>query len=466
MPKVFERLLLVLSDFIMVIISFYVLYFFRRGIGVFANIDFPELFNLALVTFFYWLIFFFFFGLYRSWYAQSRFDEIVAILKTLAMGTFFIFLLTMEPEADLEQPPTLGRLSVFTYFGVLLILVSAGRIFLRSFQRKLLEMGVGVRRTLILGWSEKSQKLLDEILKFPALGYHVIGFVAAKPPTSPSVYRNVPVLGGIKQLSQIVQRYQVEEIIIALKSSSHEHVVHAISQCDGLPVNLKIVPDLYHIVVGQARTTQLYGFPLIEILPEMMPAWEKKVKRFIDVVVALIVIAGFLPVWLLIGLAIKLTSHGPVFFRQKRMGKNGLIFRVYKFRSMYQDAEKRTGPVWAGKHDPRVTAIGRIIRKLRLDEIPQFINVLDGDMSLVGPRPERPYFVDKLKRHVPLYTRRLKITPGITGWAQIKGEYDSTIEGVKKKLEYDLFYMENMSLRMDLKIIFHTLLIMIRGKGQ
>lgn len=466
MPKAFERLLLLLSDFIMVIISFYVLYFFRRGIGVFANIDLSELFNLALVTFFYWLIFFFFFGLYRSWYAQSRFDEIVAILKTLAIGTFFIFLLTMDPESDLEQPPTLGRLSVLTYFAVLLILVSVGRIFLRSFQRKLLEMGIGVRRTLLLGWSEKSQKLLDEILKFPALGYNVIGFVAAKPPTSPAAYRNVPVLGGIKQLSQIVQRYQVEEIIIALKSSSHEHVVHAISQCDGLPVNLKIVPDLYHIVVGQARTTQLYGFPLIEILPEMMPAWEKKVKRFIDVVVALIVIVGFFPVWLLIGLAIKLTSRGPVFFRQKRMGKNGLIFRVYKFRSMYQDAEKRTGPVWAGKHDPRVTSIGRIIRKLRLDEIPQFINVLDGDMSLVGPRPERPFFVDKLKRHVPLYTRRLKITPGITGWAQIKGEYDSTIEGVKKKLEYDLFYMENMSLRMDLKIIFHTLLIMIRGKGQ
>lgn len=466
MPKVIERLLLLLSDFIAIMISFFVLVFFRREIGVFANIAFRELFNLALITFFYWFIIFFFFGLYRSWYAQSRFDEIVAILKTLAIGCFFIFILTMEPERDLEQPMTLGRISVFTYFLVLLVLVSAGRLFLRSFQRKLLEVGIGVRRTIILGWSKKSRKLLDEIQKFPALGYNVIGFVATKTPTGQAAYKNVPVIGGIKQLSQIVQRYQIEEIIIAFKSASHKHVVYAISQCDGLPVNLKIVPDLYHIVVGQARTTQLYGFPLIDILPEMMPAWEKKVKRFIDVIVALIVILGFLPLWLLVGILIKLTSRGPVFFKQKRMGKNGHIFKVYKFRSMYQDAEKRTGPVWADKNDPRITPIGRIIRKLRIDEIPQFINVLDGDMSLVGPRPERPYFVDKLKRHVPLYARRLKITPGITGWAQIKGEYDSTIEGVKKKLEYDLFYMENMSLRMDMKIIFHTLLIMIRGKGQ
>ena len=466
MPKVIERLLLFLSDFTMVIISFFILVFFRREIGVFASINFRELFNLALITFFYWFIIFFFFGLYRSWYAQSRFDEIVAILKTLAIGCFFIFVLTMEPERDIEQPFSLGRISVFTYFVSLLVLVSSGRIFLRSFQRKLLEIGIGVRRTVILGWSEKSQKLLDEILKFPALGYNVIGFVSPKSLSAQAAYGNVPVLGGIKQLSQIVQRYQVEEIIIALKSSSHKHVVYAISQCDGLPVNLKIVPDLYHIVVGQARTTQLYGFPLIDIMPEMMPAWEKKVKRFIDVIAALVVLVGLLPLWLLIGILIKLTSKGPVFFKQKRMGKNEHIFKVYKFRSMYQDAEKRTGPVWAGKNDPRITPIGRVLRKLRIDEIPQFINVLDGDMSLVGPRPERPYFVDKLKRQVPLYARRLKITPGITGWAQIKGEYDSTVEGVKKKLEYDLFYLENMSLRMDMKIIFHTIVIMIRGKGQ
>jgi len=466
MPKTTEKFLLVLSDFTMIIASFFVLSMVRREIGFFAGGNLSEIFKLALVTFIYWIVVFFFFGLYRSWYAQSRIDEFVAIFKTISLGCFLIFLLTIEPEQDLDRPLSLGRLSVFSYWLILMIMVTSGRMILRSFQRKLLEMGIGVRRTLILGWNDKARNLLDEIFKFPALGYNVIGFVSTSPTPEETVYRGIPVLGTTKQLTQIIKRYRAEEIIIALKSASHKHVVYAISKCDGLPVNLKIVPDLYHIVVGQARTNQLYGFPLIEIMPEMMPAWEQKAKRFIDVVTALVVILGFLPLWILVSLLIKLTSHGPIFFKQKRVGKDGKIFKVYKFRSMYQDAEKSTGPVWADKHDPRVTPIGRILRKTRIDEIPQFINILDGDMSLVGPRPERPYFVDQLKRHIPLYTRRLKIKPGITGWAQIKGEYDSTIEGVKKKLEYDLFYAENMSLRMDFKIIFNTILIMLRGKGQ
>jgi exopolysaccharide biosynthesis polyprenyl glycosylphosphotransferase len=466
MPKSVEKILLLIIDYIAVVLAFFVLIFFRREIGIFAVKSYNTIFQLASFTFIYWFITFLFFGLYRSWYAQSRMDEIVAIIKTVSIGAFFIFVLTMEPSRDIERPFTLGRLSVFTYWFILIVFVTSGRLVLRTCQRKLLQMGVGQRKTIILGWNDKARNLSDEILKFPALGYRVIGFISPKPVSEDSAYNDLPVLGTIKQLSQIVLRYQVEEIIIALKSSSHKHVVHAISKCDSLPINLKIVPDLYHIVIGQARTTQLYGFPLIEIMPEMMPEWEKKVKRLIDVLFSLFVLVGFAPLWILISLLIKLTSRGPVFFKQKRIGKGGKIFKVYKFRSMYQDAEKYSGPVWASKKDPRVTPIGRIIRKLRIDEIPQFINVLDGDMSLVGPRPERPYFVDKLKRNVPLYARRLKIKPGITGWAQVKGEYDSTIEGVKKKLEFDLFYAENMSLRMDLKIIFNTILIMIRGKGQ
>lgn len=466
MPKSIEKILLFVADFMMIILSFFLLVLFRRGIGVFAGDTFSDVFYPALFTFFGWFFIFLFFGLYRSWYAQSRIDEFVALLKTLTFGCFLLFVITMEPEQDIEKPFTLGRISILTYWFALLVLVGLGRLVLRSFQRKLLELGIGLRKTIILGWNDKARKLYDDIQKFPALGYKVIGFIETKAASSNENYRGVPVLGSIKQLRQFVQRFQVEEVIIALKSSSHKHAVNAISKCDGLSVNLKIVPDLYHIVVGQARTSQLYGFPLIEIMPEMMPDWEKKVKRAIDILFSLFVILLFLPVWIFFSLIIKLTSRGPVFFKQKRVGKDAQIFKVYKFRSMYLDAEKRTGPVWAEKKDPRVTPIGRIIRKLRIDEIPQFINVLDGDMSLVGPRPERPYFVDKLKRHVPLYARRLKIKPGITGWAQVKGEYDSTVEGVKKKLEYDLFYAENMSLRMDFKIIFNTILIMLRGKGQ
>jgi len=223
---------------------------------------------------------------------------------------------------------------------------------------------------------------------------------------------------------------------------------------------------MYDIVLGQARTNQIYGFPLIEIQPHLMSPWEQRVKRLLDIIISLIALVALLPVFILTALLIQLNSRGPVFFRQKRVGRNGKIFSLYKFRTMIKDAEKMTGPVWAEERDPRVTFVGKILRRMRIDEFPQLINVLNGDMSLVGPRPERPYFVDRLRRQMPFYTRRLKVKPGITGWAQVKAGYDTSIEDVKKKLEYDLFYIENISLRMDLKIILTTLYVMLRGKGQ
>jgi len=196
-----------------------------------------------------------------------------------------------------------------------------------------------------------------------------------------------------------------------------------------------------------------------------MPAWERRIKRGIDVVVSLLVLILGLPLWLLVALAIRLDTSGPIFYRQVRVGKNGKNFVMMKFRSMVQGAEALTGPVWAEKDDERTTRVGRLIRKLRFDEIPQFINVLRGEMSLVGPRPERPVFVEQLKQQIPLYTRRLKVQPGITGWAQIKGGYDQSLDDVKQKLQYDLFYLENMSLRMDLKILLHTVYVMLAGRG-
>jgi exopolysaccharide biosynthesis polyprenyl glycosylphosphotransferase len=222
---------------------------------------------------------------------------------------------------------------------------------------------------------------------------------------------------------------------------------------------------LYQVITGQVRTNQLYGFPLIEILPQLMPQWEKVVKRTGDFMTALAGLILFLPAGLLLAGLIRIDSKGPVFYMQERVGKNGRHFRIVKFRSMVADAEKHSGPVWAVKKDPRITRTGRLMRKLRLDEVPQLFNVLTGDMSLVGPRPERPYFVEKLSKIFPLYARRLRIQPGITGWAQVKGGYDTSLEDVKKKIEYDLYYLENMSLRMDLKIILSTLYVVLRGKG-
>lgn len=466
MPKAIEKIFLICSDFITINLTFLGWVLLRQFLHYYTEAGFLNNSLLAFILFLYWFFMFFFFGLYKSWYAQSRFDEFVTILKTISIGVFILFIVTFDVRVDLQSTPSLSRIIIISYWLVLVFFTSLGRILLRTIQRKLLELGLGRRKTLIIGWNNKAHEIYDKIKEYPALGYDVIGFVSLSPNSVDEKYHDVKVLGYYKDIARIVEENQVEEIIIAVKQSSPKDVIKIISRCDSLMVNLKIVPDLYDIVMGYGRTNQIYGFPLIEIMPQMMPPWEQRIKRIIDVSVALMVLVVFLPIWLLVTIIIKLESPGPILFRQKRVGKDGKHFTIYKFRSMVQHAEKETGPVWAGAKDHRVTFFGKIIRKLRIDEIPQFFNVLMNDMSLIGPRPERPFFVDKLKRKIPLYTRRLRMKPGITGWAQIKGGYDTTIENVKKKLEYDLFYIENVSLRMDLKILLNTFYVMLRGKGQ
>jgi len=262
----------------------------------------------------------------------------------------------------------------------------------------------------------------------------------------------------------VTPRHDIREALIAVDAAEHERLLQIVTRCSAFNIGVKIVPDLYEIISGLAKTNAIYGFPLIDVSPQLMKPWEEGAKRLIDLAVAALVLVVGLPVWLLVALAIKIDSRGPVLYRQERVGMDGKRFRIIKFRSMIADAEK-AGPQWAAKIDPRITNVGFILRKLHLDEIPQVWNVLRGEMSLVGPRPERPVFVEELSREIPLYPRRLRVRPGVTGWAQVKHKYDESIEDVRKKVQYDLYYIENMSLRMDMKIIFSTVSHMLLGKG-
>ncbi len=465
MSKIVEKILLFLTDFLTINGTFFIWCQIRKSEGFFSPNSIANELMLSLFVFGFWFLLFLFLGLYHYHYALSRIDEFIAVIKAVSVGVIVIFLVTFNLEKDLLHPFTLSRLMILSYWVMMVLFVGMGRVLLRSIHRKLLEIGVGRHRAFIVGWGRKAEDLYDRIIQAPALGYDIVGFVTQKEEDLNLTDRDVPIKGTLDQLGFLLRREQIHDVLIALPRRSERALEEVIGQCGGTPVGMKIVPDLYDVIIGRVKTNQIYGFPLIEILPQLMAPWEQVVKRLIDIILSLMILIAFFPIWLLVALAIKMDTRGPIFYVQKRVGKNGGIYSMIKFRSMVVGAEKMTGPVWATWNDPRVTRVGRFIRRLRLDEVPQFLNVLSGQMSLVGPRPERPYFVQKFKEAIPLYARRLRIQPGITGWAQVKGHYDQSIEHVKQKLQFDLFYLENMSLRMDLKIIFHTLYVMLGRKG-
>lgn len=466
MPKSLEKIILICCDFIMLTLAFILWVWMRGRFGFYIERDPVQNVLLSLIITGFWFALFSFFGLYRTWFTPSRIDELISIVKTVTIGVVLIFLITFDMSQDLNHPFSLSRLMILSFWFVVIACVGAGRIILRTLHRILLVRGIGHRRTIIVGFGRKARDLFNRVAEAPALGYEIIGFAVPRLPRETADYKGVPVLCEISGMFSVIRQKTIEEVLVALPQRSERWLQEVISQCDGTAAGIKIAPDLYDVLVGQVRTNQIYGFPLIEILPQLMPPWEMVVKRVADVLFSFFLLIGFLPLWILIAAAIRIDSRGSVFYLQQRVGRDGKVFSMIKFRSMVQGAEKMSGPVWAQYNDPRVTRVGRFLRRLRLDEVPQFFNVLKGNMSLVGPRPERPFFVEKFKEAIPLYGRRLRIRPGITGWAQVKGDYDQTVEDVKEKLEYDLFYLENMSLRMDLKIILNTLYVMIRGRGQ
>lgn len=459
-----QKILVILADLIFINLAYAVYYYVRVESGLFSFLIKPDIFPAIIAFYLYWLIIFTFFGMYRTWFASSRFDEISTLFKATFIGIFIVFSIIFISDF-LEGVESPNRILIFIYWFFIFVFTALGRLFIRSFQRNLLVKGIGRRGAVIVGYNEKAFEVHNQIIDHPALGLDVAGYVAVNQVNIGKNYKNIKVEGTLDQLLNVINNKGASEVIIALEKEDHDLLVDVISKIESKGIGLKIVPDLYEILSGQARTSQLYGIPLIDIMPELMPEWEKKLKRISDIAISLIILIITLPLNIFVSILIKIDSRGPVFFKQDRIGMNNKVFKIYKFRSMFEDAEKHTGPVWSKKDDPRVTNIGKIIRQLRIDEIPQFYNVLKGEMSLVGPRPERPFFVELLSEQLPYYKRRLKVRPGITGWAQVKHKYDESIEDVKVKLRYDLFYIENMSLRMDLKILARTILVVFLGKG-
>jgi len=449
----------------MINIALLLYFYIRVETGWFELISKPAIYLAMFGLYIYWTLLFFFVGMYRSWFASSRFDEISLLLKSSFVGIFFLFVLILYDDS-IHHAASTNRILIFVYWGIFLFTTGSGRLFVRGLQRRLLIKGVGRRNALLVGYNPVAFKIHRAIIKYRALGIDVSAYAAVKKENVGKKFNGISVIGTTEEIASMIDKYHIRNVIIALEKHENDIVMQVISECSDKDVSIKIVPDLYYLISGQARTSQIYGFPLIDIMPQLMPEWEKKAKRLMDIAVSLLILIVSIPVIIITAIAIKLESKGPIIFKQERIGLNGKPFNVYKFRSMVNDAEKKSGPVWSSKNDPRITKVGKIIRKIRVDEIPQMYNVLKGEMSLVGPRPERKYFIEQLSKEIPLYKRRLKVRPGVTGWAQVKHKYDETIEDVKTKLNYDLFYIENISIRMDLKILFRTIFVVLFGKGQ
>ncbi len=354
---------------------------------------------------------------------------------------FLIFLVTIDLQQDLQQPLKLSRAMIFSYWLLMIINVSAGRLALRTFQRTLLESGIGMRNTLIVGCGEIAREIFDEIRKFPALGYHIAGFIGAHEFKS---YKGTAWLGELREIAEVIKREEVEEVIIAVENEGRARVTEVMSRCEELPVHLKIVPDLYDAVVGQVRTHQIYGLPLIAVMPEFMPAWERRAKRGFDIFVALTAAIFLLPLGLVLASALRWHSRENILTSEPRAGKVGKLFKLYQFRS-HALAQAPSSSLLAFMYG------------MGWDKMPRLLNVLKGDLSLIGPRPETPGAVERLKQEIPFYTRRLRVQPGLTGWAQIKNPKNPACENLLRVLQYDFFYIENMSLRMDLKILLIAL---------
>jgi exopolysaccharide biosynthesis polyprenyl glycosylphosphotransferase len=465
MPRWLERILLFISDLIAINLSFVVIFMLRFQTGMYTNtiqlawsdMQFPSLLLSG-----FWIILFLLNGMYKIQRAGSRSDEIINIVKFVFIGIFLLYLLTV----DLDNPVTFGK-SILVFYGVSLIFcLSLGRMLIRSLHLQRLERGKGLARTLIIGLNRRGLDVQNAFFHQPRSGYEPVGFIQmeGEKPVSPDLL-SIPVLGSLEDLDAVISSNAIDEVVLAFERDHHDLTVDIIRRIQNHKVGIKTNPDMHDAISGLARTQQLHGIPLIDIMPNYMPLWETAAKRFFDLLVALLVLIVLSPVLLIIAIAIKLDSKGPVLFSQERVGHRGVPFKVIKFRTMIQDAEAGTGPVWATEDDPRITRVGKVLRHLRLDELPQAINILKNEMSLVGPRPERQYFVDKITELYPLYPRRHEVKPGITGWAQVKQGYDTTLEASRIKLKYDLFYLENISLRLDFKIIMYTIYVMFTGSG-
>jgi exopolysaccharide biosynthesis polyprenyl glycosylphosphotransferase len=454
---------LIFIDWLTATLAWTLFFYFRKTIIEKKDFVTSDTFYLGAIFIpIAWLLLYYFQGTYHEIKRHYRFKLLNLTFFGSVIGTIIIFFtLLLDDQIDGYKIYYNLILLIFTIHFLLTIIP---RMIFITILVKRIHSGKFRFKTLLIGGSEKAVDIYNELNDLPKGIHDFVGFVNING-VDKLLENQLTYLGHANDLTAILRDLEIEEVIIALESLEHNKLKAIVGKLEGSSICIRILPDLYDILSGHVKMTNIFSPLLIEVNTETMPIWQQSVKRFLDVMISIVSIILLIPLYLLMALAVKLSSKGPIFFLQERIGLNGKPFQIFKFRTMFVDAEK-LGPQLSSSNDPRITPIGRFMRKLRLDEFPQFMNVLLGDMSLVGPRPERQFYIDKISEIEPQYLHLTKVRPGITSWGQVKFGYAENVEQMLERMKFDLLYLKNRTLALDFKIMLYTILIVLKAKGK